>query len=397
MVIRMRPIVIYLGVMPCAAILAVSEAVHPMSAQQADLPPTARIEVTVSVPAVVYSGVPCIAEILVQNNIPKVARLSKEEILAMEEKQRGEYFQRQILSNLRIPEYSLLSNQPPPFSVEIVDHTGKTVVPPNRPGLLAFFTMNADLLNPGDGLPISQMRFIRPHFSVRSGQQGSLIVDLQPWTQSLKPGEYRLTVTMYPGGMSAAGRGGTVSWKSEPVEFRIKRLGGALGRAIRRAFPAVTADRPDEPDWFKSLEPWEKPYSWGGGYTEPRRFGWLRPAVDLQHLRDEVPDEVWTSLAVYSFLSRSIKVEPDAEPPLELLESLPDYLQGFTGMLLYESLLGKGDGAEAAKLRARLIGKRPDLRWQLDRAKQGDGLIQLAKRRAAKNQPENDQDDPDKP
>lgn len=359
----------------------------------ADDPPTPEIEVSVSVPPVVYSGLPCIAEILLQNNIRKVARLSKEEILAMEEKQRGEYFQRQLLSNLTVPEYGILSDYPPPFSVEIVDRGGKTVVPPSRPGIASFFTANAEQFNP----PGDLMDYMRPHFSVGSGQRRSLIVDLQPWTQSLKPGEYRLTLTMYPGGMLGAGRGGTLSWKSKPVEFRIKRLGGAVSGAIRRAFPALTADRPDEPDWFKSLEPWQKPYSWGGNRPEPRRFGWLRPAVDLQHLRDEVPDEVWTSLAVYSFLSRSIKVEPDAEPPLELLESLPDYLQGFTGMLLYESLLGKGDGAEAATLRTRLIGKRPDLRWQLDRAKQGDGLIQLAKRRAAKNQPENDQDDPDKP
>lgn len=362
-----------------------------------DEPPTPEIDVSVSLPPVVYSELPCITQIIVKNNVTKVAILSTEQMLAMQDDERGKYYRQQLLSNLRIPEFGILSHQPPPFSVEIFDRKGNIVIPSSRPGIFSFFTTNAEMFNPGDGGPIDQMQFLRPHMNVASGQQGLLIVDLQPWMQTLRSGEYKLTLTIYPGGILAAGRGGTLNWKSEPVKFKIKRLEGSTSRAIRRAFPAVTADRPDESDLYKSFEPWVQQYAWMGGYAEPRRFGWLKPAGDLQELREQLPDEVWANLAVYNFLGASIKMEPDAELPIELLDLLPEQASGIGTVLRYELLLEKGDEAAALALRNKILKENPGLLWQLDSAKKGEGIIQQVKKHITKSKPESNKDGADSP
>ncbi len=315
------------------------------------------------------AGLPYVVELRLTNVAPKVEKLAtnldrpltpQEALRRAEQRSTLAY----MLSNdLRLTIFDVLSDHPLPVVVKTADRDDPLWVGSPEISPSAFWSKRPKFrdrsMDPG---------VHRPMLDFESGQTRSFFLDMSPWLSDLEQGEYSVIASVY------TGPGSSTAWESEPHTVRVVGTAGLI------------------PDRFAQTLP-ELPR---GGHIAPGSL-WLDLEINVDELQRELPPSAFSSLAPYLFLNVCARSGLVATAPLDLLDLFPPHLGTFSLVLRYEVLRARGMDDEAHELRDDAIRQWPGIVWQLDQIEQGEGLIQLAIRRVAKNQPENDQDDRDKP
>ncbi len=314
---------------------------------------TDEVGVSIEAPSVAWHGIPTIIEITVVNTARDLLVPGEAPVEAIpEDLGRGPMLRRLLYSKVNIPAWSLEST-PGPFSIEILDAEGKTIIEPMAPPAAAFYKDGARPVYGRDGRYYPPDTW-RPHASVYPGRSHSAFLDLGPWLHELDPGEYQLVIAVY-------GHVGEVLMPqheaplaaSAPVPLRVARLPAEAQALIQRALPTL---HPDE-------------------QSDPRYQDWLVAGSNADVFFLAMPHEIRREIALPLLLGRAASDTGAHELPQHLIDALPDRVRPVADLAQYELLMANGAEAEAAKIRKRLAERHPELTWLLDRADASDGLV----------------------
>lgn len=304
------------------------------------------IRVVVSLPPVVFEGVPCLAAIEISNQTVKTPLPTTEELLQLDSEQQVAFIRQDVLSRYAIPEFDLLSQHAPPISVDVFDAGSGERMIHVVPGFSSFYLADWMTISTESGSP-NRERFKRPRLSVASGEQRILFTDLSPFLCGLEAGKYELTIVVYDD-WNAEG------WEAESVQFQLATIDGGTRATLGDLIPFSKSD--DRVSLSQLAQ-------------------WLSYDVNIGRLQERLPRDVFDQITPYLFLNGTARTGVAVLGPIDLFNSFPSHLQSLGAVCRYEVAASSGDDANAMTIRARTLAEFPGLEWQLDRVDEDQGLI----------------------
>lgn len=294
------------------------------------------IAVELALPQTVFRGLPCLATVTVTARSSGPTRPPTRAVGVPVDRAR-EAFTKYLLAYPGFPAYDFLRGYPP-VSVEIVDIQSGHVEMSIRPARLAFDTLDPRVVHLG-ATPLQEVKL--PAAEIRS-----YAVDAGGWFEDVRDGNYSVVVGLH-------NRYESKIAESRPISTRFASLSDEVVVAIRRSIPNF-------PPRISPLQPRD----------------WLALRMNWRVLRDTLPKEVFSQLALYCFLSDVAHEGKIEKASAELLDSVPGHLEDFAAALRYEVLLAKGEKEAAKKLRDAVLSKSTGMKWRFDEADAGNGLLQ---------------------
>lgn len=287
----------------------------------------------------VIRGLPCVVALNV-TSLMSEGDVSLEDVANLSEAERVQRLENIYISELAFPRFEFFATEVP-LELEIRDATGAQIESAHRMSSRAFFSIDPDRLNP----PVSPGQVRKPFLSLRPAESQSLVIDIWPWLRKLSPGDYTITFLLYSDTTAAP-------WRSESLQISFEETTTNVLSTVAGAIP-----------------------SFGQKGFELPVEEWIDPENDVARLQDELPEDVFESVALHAFLSVVARNGTVDGAPVEILDSLPANLSPLGEAIRFEVQRPGLTEEEAQQLTDQIASSFPGIGWRLDEVEQGRGLL----------------------